>query len=49
MERYGISVQVDHIPELDPEFTPILKFNQSFLAGAKKPERVMHSPRVILK
>ena len=37
MERYGISVQVNHIPELDHEFTPILKFNQSFLANAKKP------------
>jgi len=40
MERYGISVQVNNIPELDPEFTPILKFNQSFLATAKKPVSV---------
>ena len=37
MERYGISVQVKNAPKLDPEFIPLLKFNQAFLAGAAKP------------
>ena len=37
MERYGISVQVKNVPELDPQFMPILKYNQAFLANAKKP------------
>ena len=37
MERYGISVQVKNVPELDPQFMPILKYNQAFLADAKKP------------
>ena len=37
MEHYGISVQVKNIPELDPQFMPIMKYNQSFLADAKKP------------
>ena len=37
MERYGISVAVKHKPALDPEFIPLLKFNQAFLAGATKP------------
>ncbi len=37
MERYGISVNIAHVPELDPEFIPILKFNEAFLKDAKKP------------
>lgn len=37
MERYGISVQVKNAPVLDPEFIPMLKFNQAFLSDAKKP------------
>ncbi len=37
MNRYGIDVQVKNIPVLDPEFTPLLKFNQAFLATATKP------------
>ena len=37
MERYNISVQVKNVPALDPDFIPILKFNQAFLAGAQKP------------
>ncbi|MCI9120003.1 MAG: ROK family protein [Oscillibacter sp.] len=37
MERFGISFQVDHVPELDPDFMPILKFNRAFLETAKKP------------
>ena len=36
MEQYGISVALKHIPELDPEFTPILRFNQEFLKTANK-------------
>ena len=37
MERYGIDVTIRNTPVLDPEFTPILKFNQAFLATASKP------------
>ena len=37
MNRYGIDVQVKNIPVLDPEFTPLLKFNQAFLESATKP------------
>ncbi|MBE5956192.1 MAG: ROK family protein [Lachnospiraceae bacterium] len=37
MNRYGISVNVKNIPALDPEFTPLLKFNQAFLETATKP------------
>jgi len=37
MERYGICVELKNVPKLDPEFMPILRYNQAFLAGAKKP------------
>ena len=37
MERHGISVEIKNIPILDPEFTPILRFNQAFLKTASKP------------
>ena len=37
MIRYGISVDVKNIPVLDPEFTPLLKFNTAFLENAAKP------------
>ena len=37
MERYNIDVRIKNVPPLDPDFTPILKFNQAFLATAKKP------------
>ena len=37
MERYGISVEIKNVPVLDPEFTPLLKFNQEFLKTARKP------------
>ena len=37
MNRYGISVQLKHVPPLDPDFIPLLRYNQAFLADAKKP------------
>ena len=37
MNRYGISVEIKNVPSLDPEFTPMLKYNQAFLENAKKP------------
>ena len=37
MERHGISVEIKNIPVLDPEFTPILRFNQAFLKTTSKP------------
>ena len=40
MERYGINVSIDHVPELDPGFIPMLRFNQAFLKDAKKPVSV---------
>lgn len=40
MNRYGISVELKNVPELDPEFTPLLKFNRAFLENATKPVSV---------
>ena len=37
MNRFGISVELKHIPSLDPDFMPLLRFNRAFLADAKKP------------
>ena len=37
MERFGISVSLSHVPELDPEFIPLHRFNEAFLRTAKKP------------
>ena len=37
MNRYGIEVNLKNIPELDPEFYPLQRFNDAFLADAKKP------------
>ncbi len=37
MVRYGVSVDIKNVPVLDPEFTPLLKFNQAFLKTATKP------------
>ncbi len=37
MNRYGIDVEVKNVPVLDPEFTPLLKFNKAFLENATKP------------
>ncbi|MEY8317530.1 ROK family protein [Oscillospiraceae bacterium 50-58] len=37
MERYNIDVRIKNAPPLDPDFIPILKFNQAFLSTAKKP------------
>lgn len=40
MNRYGVSVQLKNVPELDPEFIPLLKFNRAFLENATKPVAV---------
>ena len=37
MQYYNISVEVKNKPVLDPDFMPILKFNEEFLKGATKP------------
>ena len=37
MNRFGIPVELKHIPSLDPDFMPLLRFNRAFLADAKKP------------
>ena len=37
MEFLGIDINVKNIPELDPGFIPLYKFNAAFLEGAKKP------------
>lgn len=36
MNCYGVSVNLKNIPELDPEFTPLLQFNRAFLKNATK-------------
>ena len=40
MNRFGIEVDLKHIPCLDKEFIPMLCFNRTFLATAKKPVAV---------
>ena len=37
MEYLGISFSVKNSPALDPGFMPLQRFNEAFLAGAKKP------------
>ena len=37
MNRYNIPVEIRHIPQLDPNYMPILKFNRAFLSTAAKP------------
>ena len=37
MNLYGIEINIKNVPKLDPDFIPVLKFNQAFLASAKKP------------
>lgn len=37
MNRYGIEVSLKNVPELDPEFYPIGRYDRAFLAGAKRP------------
>lgn len=37
MNRFGIPVELKHVPSLDPDFMPLLRFNRAFLADAKKP------------
>ena len=37
MDRFGINVTLKHTPVLDPEFIPLMRFNQAFLEGAQKP------------
>lgn len=37
MNRYGVNVELKHIPVLDPDFIPLMRFNHAFLAEAKKP------------
>ena len=37
MNHHGISVAIQNVPALDPEFIPLLKFNEAFLATATQP------------
>ena len=37
MERYNISVDIKNKPVLDPDFMPLLRFNQEFEKNATKP------------
>ncbi len=37
MKRFGIEVNLKNIPSLDPDFMPMLRFNEAFLKDAKKP------------
>ena len=37
MEHLGIKIDVRNLPELDPGFIPLYKFNRAFLSDAKKP------------
>ena len=37
MQFLGLNIPVKNVPELDPSFIPLQKFNEAFLAGAKQP------------
>ena len=37
MEFLGVQLSADNLPELDPAFIPLHKFNEAFLKTAKKP------------
>lgn len=37
MNKLGVEVSIRNVPELDPKYYPIHRFNQAFLATAKKP------------
>lgn len=37
MNYLGVELEIKNLPELDPGFIPIHKFNQAFLSTAKKP------------
>ena len=37
MNLYGITIPVQNVPKLDPEFIPLLQFNRAFLKDAKQP------------
>lgn len=37
MKLFGVNIQVNNRPKLDPEFIPVLKFNRAFLETATKP------------
>ena len=35
MNKLGIEASIRNVPELDPKYFPILRFNQAFLKTAK--------------
>jgi len=37
MNRFGVNVELKHVPPLDPGFIPLMRFNRAFLKDAKKP------------
>ena len=37
MNRYGIEVSLQNVPELDPAFYPMGRYNRAFLVSAKQP------------
>ncbi len=37
MNKFGIEVSIRNVPELDPKYYPIFRFNREFLKTAKKP------------
>ena len=37
MERFGFSVNLKNKPALDPDFLPLYRWEQAYLAGAKEP------------
>ena len=37
MDFLRVNLDIKNLPELDPEFIPLHKFNEAFLRGAEKP------------
>ena len=37
MNLYGIEINLKHVPELDPDFFPLQRFNEAFLQKEMQP------------
>lgn len=45
MDFLRVNLDIKNLPELDPEFIPLHKFNEAFLRGAEKPSASRWSAR----
>ena len=45
MDFLGVNLDIKNLPELDPEFIPLHRFNEAFLRGAEKPVGIARAAR----